>query len=147
VINVSVSLGCHAHDDNSLTCPLQQCISVYLSHISPRSVDLRCILHVTNIRVPFNECCSEHNISSDDPYARKLLTFLHHPGHKAWLASSLRPRENAAHPESTSNRGSKPPSVRASEDNIDVAWTNVVTLCWLPRLERLTSMVHASKVP
>ena len=85
--------------------------------------------------------------ASTVPTQERLLTVLHHPGHKAWLASSQRLRENADHPESTSNRESKPLDVRVSQNSTDVARTNVITLCWLPGLEWLASMVHASKVP
>jgi hypothetical protein len=81
------------------------------------------------------------------PYVGRLLTALRRPGYKAWLVPSLRSRENADHQESTSNRVSKPPGVRTNEDSTKVVWTNVVTLCWLPRLEWLTSLIHASKVP
>ena len=38
-----------------------------------------------------------------DPNEGRPLTFLRHPGHKAWLVLSLRSQGNADHPESTSN--------------------------------------------
>jgi hypothetical protein len=54
--------------------------------------------------------------SAHGTYVGRLLTFLHHPGHKAWLVSSLRSRENVGHQESTSNRVSKPLGVRKNGD-------------------------------
>jgi hypothetical protein len=54
--------------------------------------------------------------SAHGPYLGRLLTFLHHPGHKAWPASSLRSRENVDHQESTSNHVSKPLGVRKNGD-------------------------------
>ena len=54
--------------------------------------------------------------SAHDPYVGRLLTVLRHPGHKAWLASSLRSRENVDHQESTSNHVSKSLGVRKNGD-------------------------------
>jgi len=77
----------------------------------------------------------------------RLLTVLRHPGHKAWLVSSLRSQGNADHPGSTSDHVSKSFAVRLDKETTDDTWTDVVTLSRLPRLERLASLVHASKVP
>jgi hypothetical protein len=82
-----------------------------------------------------------------DPNEGRLLTFLRHPGHKAWLVLSLRLQGNAGHPESTSNHVSKSFTVNSDKEITDDTWTNVVTLSGLPRLEWLASLVHASKVP
>lgn len=54
--------------------------------------------------------------SAHGPYVGRLLTVLHHPGYKAWLASSLRSQENVGHQESTSNHVSKPLGVRKNGD-------------------------------
>jgi hypothetical protein len=69
--------------------------------------------------------------SAHGSYVRRSLTFLHHPGHKAWLASSLISQENVDHQESTSNRVSKPFGQRKNRE-VEELWTNVVTLCGLP---------------
>ena len=71
--------------------------------------------------------------SAEGSNVGRLLTSLHHPGHKAWPASSRKSRENVDHQESTSNRVSKPLGLeRTGVLGREVVWTNVVALCRLP---------------
>ena len=51
VINVLGSFGCHAQADKSATCPLKALL-VILPYIN--TVDVRSILHIANVRIPFN---------------------------------------------------------------------------------------------
>jgi hypothetical protein len=90
----------------------------------------------------------ELDISPYSPYIeRSPLTVLHHPGHKAWLALSLKLQGNVDHLENTLSRVSTSFGVSLDKKSTDMAWTNVVTFSRLPGLKRLASVVHASKVP
>jgi hypothetical protein len=81
------------------------------------------------------------------PNEGRPLTVLRHLGRKASLVLSLRSQGNADHPESTSNHVSESCVVSLDKEITEDTWTNVVALSRLPRLERLASLVHTSKVP